>query len=451
VRCGTLFSAGDPEARPGQTLVYDEDGILAFVGPTEQAPKAAPGEPVLDYSRQFVMPGLIDVHTHLAYGNAKSEEDIDLYSPLEFRALRGLFFAQKLLAAGYTALCSPGDAGQVSLSIRNAVRAGLFDGPRITAAGPYITARQSLTDWYPTWIGVPSTSIGRLVTSRDEAIEEIRVQAKNGVDCMKIAMDGIQRRPDGSLIAAFTEEETVAMVREIQRLGRKAVVHAIGREAVLYAARAGVDLIFHAFELDDECIEAVLKGGSAIAPTLTFQRNTMEFTQAHEPAAIKGRVDFVQRQYERACRNLAKAHKAGVPMMAGTDTGFAVTPYGEWHARELEIFVNDLGFTPAEALIAATRTNARFLADSERVGRLEAGRCADFIAVDGSPLENISILLDKSRIHAVHLGGKRMAIPPRDYDPREVTDGALTNWSDIYTQARVAELRRDKPFRRAAE
>ena len=451
VRCGTLFGTGDLEARPGQTLVYDERGILEFVGPTEQAPKVVPGEPVLDYSRHFVMPGLIDVHVHLAYGNAKSEEDIDLYSPLEFRALRGLFFAQKLLAAGYTALCSPGDAGQVSLSIRNAIRAGLFDGPRISAAGPYITARQSLTDWYPSWIGAPSTSIGRLVTSRDEAIEEIRVQAKNGVDCVKIALDGIQRRPDGSLIAAFTEDETVAMVREIQRLGRKAVVHAIGREAVLYAARAGVDLIFHAYDLDDECIDAVLAGGSAIAPTLTFQRNIIEFTQSHEPAATNGRVGHAQRQYDRACHNLAKAHKAGVPMMAGTDSGFAVTPYGEWHARELEIFVNDLGFTPAEALCAATRTNARFLADSEQVGRLDPGRCADFIAIDGSPLENISILLDKSRIHAVHLGGKRMALPPRDYDPREVTDASLVNWTDVYTQARVAELRRDKPLRRAAE
>jgi imidazolonepropionase-like amidohydrolase len=253
------------------------------------------------------------------------------------------------------------------------------------------------------------------------------------------------------LIAAFTEEETGAMVREIQRLGRKAVVHAIGREAILYAARAGVDLIFHAFDLDDECIDAVLKSGSAIAPTLTFQRNIMEFTQSHEPAALGGRVGHTQRQYERACRNLGKAHKAGVPMMAGSDSGFAVTPYGEWHARELEIFVNDLGFTPAEALCAATRTNARFLADGERVGRLEPGRCADFIALDGSPLENISILLDKSRIHAVHLGGKRMALPPRDYDPREVTDRALVNWTDVYTQARVAELRRDKPLRRAAE
>jgi imidazolonepropionase-like amidohydrolase len=138
-------------------------------------------------------------------------------------------------------------------------------------------------------------------------------------------------------------------------------------------------------------------------------------------------------------------------MMAGSDTGFAVTPYGEWHARELEIFVNDLGFTPVEALLAATRTNARFLADGERLGRLEPGCCADFIAIDGSPVDNISILLDKSRIHAVHLGGKRMALPQRDYDPRQVTDAALVNWSDVYTQARVAELRRDRPLPKAAE
>jgi imidazolonepropionase-like amidohydrolase len=451
VRCGTLFTARNDEANPRQTLIYDTSGVLSYVGPTAEAPVPAPGDEVLDYSGQFVMPGLIDIHVHLAYGNAKSEEDIDLYTPLEFRALRGLFFAQKMLAAGYTALCSPGDSGQVSLSIRNAIRAGLFDGPRISAAGPYITARQSLTDWYPSWIGAPATSIGRLVANRDEAIEEIRVQVKNGVDCVKIALDGIQRRPDGSLIAAFTQDETSAMVREIQRLGRKAVVHAIGKEAVLYAARAGVDLIFHAFDLDDECIVAVLKGGCTIAPTLTFQRNMMEFTQPHEPAATKGRIGHVQRQYERSCANLSAAYKAGVPMMAGSDSGFAVTPYGEWHARELEIFVDDLGFTPTEALGAATRTNARFLADGDQVGLLEAGRSADFIALDASPLENISILLDKSLIRAVHLRGKRMALPDRKYDPREVTDAALFNWTDLYTQERVARLRRDAPLRKAAE
>src|SRR3954468_13201642 len=179
VRCGQLFTGAEDEPRRGAVLVFDEAGRLAFVGPEAAAPAREVGDRVIDHSGQFVMPGLIDVHTHLAYGNAKCEEDIDLYSPLEFRALRGLFFAQKCAAAGYTAICSPGDAGQVSLSVRNAIRAGLFDGPRVVAAGPYLTTHQGLTDWYPTWIGAPTTSIGRLVTNVAEAIEEVRKQVKD--------------------------------------------------------------------------------------------------------------------------------------------------------------------------------------------------------------------------------------------------------------------------------
>jgi imidazolonepropionase-like amidohydrolase len=135
VRCGHLFTGREDDARAGEMLAFDERGMLGYVGPEAGAPQRAPGDRTLDCSRSFVMPGLIDVHTHLAYGNAKSEEDIDLYSPLEFRTLRGMFFAQKVAAAGFTAICSPGDAGQISLSIRNAIRAGLFDGPRVMAAG----------------------------------------------------------------------------------------------------------------------------------------------------------------------------------------------------------------------------------------------------------------------------------------------------------------------------
>ncbi len=444
VRCGSLFTGRENAARRDCTLAVGDDGLIAYAGPTAQAPAPRPQDKVVDYSGLFVMPGLIDVHTHLAYGNAKSEEDIDLYQPLEFRALRALFFAQQVVAAGFTSIGAPGDAGRISLSVRNAIQAGLFDGPRITAAGRYITARQSLTDWYPTWIGVPDTGIGRLVTNRDEAIEEIRCQVKDGVDCVKIALDGTHRRGNGEFVAAFTQDETTAMVEEIRRLGKKSVVHARGREATLYAARAGVDLIFHAYYLDDDCLEALVKSGSAIGPTLTFPRNIIEFTGPHDPAHMKGRVGDVQREFEIACTNLKRAHKAGVPMMIGTDSGFAVTPYGEWHARELEIFVDDLGFTSAEALRAATEVSARFMAQEGKIGSLAAGCYADFIAVEGSPLENVAILQDKRRIKHVHINGVEMRIPPRSYDTYKVTDLALFNWTDLYTQERVANLRAQK-------
>jgi imidazolonepropionase-like amidohydrolase len=440
VRCGELFTGAEDSERKDQTLAIDDTGRLTYVGATGTAPIPGRGDSVLDYGEYFVMPGLQDVHTHLAYGNAKTEEDIDLYQPMEFRAIRALFFAQKCIAAGYTSICAPGDAGQISLSVRNAINYGLFDGPRVTAAGRYLTTRQGLTDWYPTWIGVPDTSIGRLVTSRDEAIEEIRVQAKNGVDCIKVALDGVQRRPDGELIAAFTQEETSAIVTEAHRLGRKVVVHARGREATLYAARAGVDLVFHAYYLDDECIDALLRSGSAIGPTLTFPRNIVEFTRPTEPAWLKGRIGDVQREYETACENLRRAREAGIPMMTGTDSGFAVTPYGEWHAREIEIFVDDLGFTPAAALRAATAVTAGFMASASLVGVLQPGRAADFIAVQGSPLNDVAILQDKTRIRHVHIAGKRVSVPPRGYDPRQVTDLAWTNWNDLYTQERVGEL-----------
>jgi imidazolonepropionase-like amidohydrolase len=449
VRCGHLFTGREDEARAGESLVFDESGTLDYVGPEKGGPRRARSDHVIDYSAFFVMPGLIDVHTHLAYGNAKSEEDIDLYSPLEFRSLRGMFFAQKLAAAGFTAICSPGDAGQISLSIRNAIRAGLFDGPRVMAAGRYVTTHQGLTDWYPTWIGAPETSIGKLVTTSAEAVEEIRRQVKDGVDCIKIALDGIQRRENGELVAAFTQDETDIMVRETHRLGKKAIAHARGREATLYAARSGVDLIFHANHLDGECIEAMLQTGSVLCPTLTHPRNTIDFTQPHDPAHQKGRPDSTRREYEIGRANWKKAHAAGVPMLTGTDTGFAVTPYGEWNARELELFVEDLGFTPAAALRAATEVNAGFMSEGNRIGALEPGRAADFIALDFSPLRDIRLLQDKDRIRAVYIAGKEINIPDRPYDPRQVTDFALVNWTDLYTRARVAELRQ-QPIQLAA-
>ena len=450
VRCGSLFTGNEDEARKGEILVFNGEGELLYIGPEAGAPRRAKNDRLIDHSGHFVMPGLIDVHTHLAYGNAKSEEDIDLYSPMEFRALRGLFFAQKVAAAGYTAICSPGDAGQISLSIRDAIRAGLFDGPRVMAAGPYLTTHQGLTDWYPTWIGAPETSIGKLVTNINEAIEEVRRQVKNGVDCIKLALDGIQRRPDGELIAAFTQEETEIITREAHRLGRKVIAHSVGREATLYAARAGIDLIFHGFDLDQECIDAMLQNRCFLCPTLTHPKNLIDFTQPHEPAAQKGRIEMTERRYRRDCANLKKAKAAGVPFLPGTDSGFAITPYGEWHARELELFVDDLGFTPAEALRTTTEAAARFMTGGDKIGVLEPGRAADFIAVDGSPLADIGILQDKDRLRGVYIAGKEYRIADRPYDPRKVTDFALTNWTDLYTQARVADLG-SRPRRLAAE
>jgi cytosine/adenosine deaminase-related metal-dependent hydrolase len=194
----------------------------------------------------------------------------------------------------------------------------------------------------------------------------------------------------------------------------------------------------------------MLENGSALCPTLTHPRNLIDFTQPHDPAYLKGRVGQTEQRYRLGVARLKKAVAAGVPFLTGTDSGFAITPYGEWHARELELFVEDLGFTTAAALRAATELNARFMTGGDQIGVLEAGRAADFIVLDGSPLKDIGLLQDKRRLRAVYIAGKELHIADRPYDPRQVTDFALTNWSDLYTQARVAELGAG-PRRLAAE
>ncbi len=445
---GRLFSGLGDEAREHQTIVVD-DGLILYAGDADEAPKPRRREPVIDLSAFFVMPGMVDVHVHLSYGNAKSAEDIDLYASTELRALRGMFLAQNVLASGFTSILDPGSSGRVTVAIRDAIEAGLFAGPRITACGPYITSRQGVTDTYPTWIGVPETSIGRLVRSPDEAIEEIRREVKDGVDCIKLALDGFLASEAGEPIAAFTQEETTAMVTEAHRLGRRVVAHARGAEAAKYAARAGIDVICHASWIDDAGIEAALANGCTICPTLTYPYNIAEFTQPTEPAARRRRPEQSRWELDIAYENLSRAHRAGVPLTVGTDTGFATTPCGEWHARELELFVRYLGLSPAEALRCATAVSASVLRDGQRLGAIEAGRHADLVVVDGDPLADVTVLQDADRLHAVYQGGEPVSLVRRGYDPRQVSEFSLGNWNEIYTRERVASMTaRQRPEKR---
>ena len=245
IRCGKLLVGAEDEPRDKMVIAVD-GGIIRSVEPEAKLRPGSDGARVLDYSRQFVLPGLSDIHVHLSYGNSRTQEDIDLFASVEYRALRGMIAAQKALRAGFTSIADPATTGRVSLAIRDAINAGLFIGPRLMSSGRQITNRQGLSDWYPLWIGVPQTAVGALVTSRDHAIEEIRQQVKDGVDFIKIAMDGDTTNPTSGLIPGFTADETESMVKEAHRPRKKVIVHARGDEGVLYAARAGVGRCLYA-------------------------------------------------------------------------------------------------------------------------------------------------------------------------------------------------------------
>jgi imidazolonepropionase-like amidohydrolase len=166
----------------------------------------------------------------------------------------------------------------------------------------------------------------------------------------------------------------------------------------------------------------------------------MDFIEPQDPAFRERRNSVYNAEFDAAVENLQKVRRAGVPMPIGTDSGFAVTPFGEWHARELEIFVDYLGFTAIEALKAATSVSARLVRPNDKVGALTPGYQADFVALDGDPTKSISILLDRSKVSAVFKSGAPIAPGRRAYDPRRVSDFAMTIASDLYTRERVAEL-----------
>jgi imidazolonepropionase-like amidohydrolase len=374
------------------------------------------------------------LHTHLSYGNARSEEEVDLYGSLEYRAIRSLAAAQRMLKSGFTALLDPACAGLVTPALRDALFVGLFQGPRVTSAGPALTSRQGLYDYFPSWIGVPPCSTGVLVTSRAEAIETIRRQTKDGVDIIKIAMDGIQGGNHGGLYAAFDQDETTAMVREAHRLGRKVVVHARGREGALYAARAGVDIIYHASRIDEEGIRAAAGEGSSICPSLLLLVNNIQYARQDDPS-----YDWwpnIQRQELRdASQSLRRAYEAGVRFLSGSETGFAVTPYGEWATRELLLMVNFIGIPADEVLRMATSTNRVMLRDGDEFDGLAQGKLADILVFDGDPVMDLSQLEEAERIVAVWKGGSKVSLPDLPTEmPRHQNEASQGFWNRLYTR-----------------
>jgi imidazolonepropionase-like amidohydrolase len=230
------------------------------------------------------------------------------------------------------------------------------------------------------------------------------------------------------------------MVEEAHRLGRKVLAHSRGREATLYCARAGVDLIYHAFEMDDECLDEILRNKCVVGPTLTLMRNWIDFTRPSDGSFAQRKDRDSEGEFVHWCENLARARAAGVPMVTGTDSGFAVTPYGEWHAKEIEIFVSNLGYSPGEALMAATSVAAPLLRGGHALGALAVGRSADVAVFDGNPLVDMSVLLDRKRLKEVYLSGRPAVLDVPSYDPRNVSDFSFNHWNDLYTRERVAEL-----------
>lgn len=443
---GTVIDGTGSAPVPGCSVLLHGDRIEA-VGPDAGATEGVVprGEEVtrIDASGKTVMPGLIDAHCHTSFGDTRMQEEQDLYTSHELRTLRSAFNVTKVLRSGVTGISDPGGSYFIGVGIREGMAEGLIQGPRMTTAGRFITTSNGISDWYPSSVGVPESSIGVLANTPDEMVTEIRHQVKNGVDLIKIG---------DSLLGdfeAFSPDEIKAMSDAAHRLNKRITMHARGSNNVDSAVVAELDWIMHGNTLRDDTIERLAESKIPLCPALLLLGNLAEFGPAvGVPIATR---DAYAGLLEDTAVSLHKAREAGVTIISGTDTGFAATPYGEWHARELELLVRYAGMTPLEAIKAATHDTAVVLGPGADVGSIEVGKGADVIVVDGDPLADIRVLQDKRRISAVILRGEVQSFDDealaqrRSYDQAQHICPDVITYDSVYNGAAAAAAEQPDP------
>jgi imidazolonepropionase-like amidohydrolase len=411
---GTLIDGTGAAPMPLRWIEIEGERIVGVVSGEGNLGRPLPegGRVLFDATGLTVMPGIVDAHCHISYGVARGMEEQDLYASAEYRAIRAMWHAGQVLRSGVTSICDPGGSWNVAIAVRDAIKAGMFQGPRVAAAARYLTTHTGLADYYPTWVGAPKSGVGAITNDVQAMLTEVRAQAKNGVDLVKIAASGESSilSPGGGSVPAFRREELAVIVDEAHRLGKRVTAHARNGQAIVDCIDAGVDWLQHGDFMDKEQVRRLADSGIPLCPTLTLNMNMAEW--GHIAGCSQARIDRVRRDMEKSIETLSYAHRQGVRMMCGTDTGFAVTPYGEWHAREMELFVTLLGMSPLQAISCGTK-EAAFAVDPQGIGSLEQGRWADVLVVDGDPVADISLLQDKSRIRALYKGGIAIDLTPQ--------------------------------------
>ena len=399
--------------------------VIDWVGKADALPPRwrAEGTEVIDCTGRCILPGLVDAHTHLSFGEAQSEEELGIYTSVEYRSILAGYHAAKVLKAGVTSASEAASTYSISVALRDAIEAGIVEGPRLSAAGRQITTHQGLEDPFPSWVPFQPGVPGTLVRNRDEILEAVRLQVKDGIDLIKVSGSADAALSNEPLSgAAFRAEEFDLLADEVHRLERHCAVHARTAESVKLAARAGFDWIFHASYMDDEGLDLVGERGIPLVPTLTLLFNMVDAAQGTVGVSA---VDVFKQEIDAAAEILTRAHSLGVEIIAGSESGLSLVPFGQWHAREMEIFVTHLGMSPLEAIRAGTLAASRTLPSWRgRIGSIEEGKRADLLVVAGDPSVDIGVLQQPSKIEMVFKDGRAVdqtPVPDRRVHPFERT------------------------------
>ena len=363
------------------------------------------GARVIDAGGATLMPGLIESHMHVSFCDTDTLEGLGFIPPEE-HTLRAMKNARTFLDQGFTSGCSAAAAKpRLDVVIRNAINAGDIPGPRMLAATPELTVSGGLGDvnlWH-----MERDTFAIVCDGPDEFRRVCRQMCREGVDTIKINPSGDEFVPVARAHHTVMNEEEVKAVCEVARSREKRVAgHCRSAESVKMCLRNGVEIIYHATLLDEEAFDMLEaeKDRIFVAPTLGIQYTTLyeasDWGITEEIAAGLG----VRNELERGIKSMQELRRRGVRILPGGDYGFAWNPIGT-NARDLEHFVKLIGFTPMEALVAATKLGGEIMMMGNELGQIKEGYLADILLVRGDPLTDVTILQDADSLLGVMKDG----------------------------------------------
>jgi imidazolonepropionase-like amidohydrolase len=391
IHCGTLLAV------PGEQPMH-EVSVTITNGRVESVQQGyiEPGNAqIIDLSSMFVLPGLIDCHTHLTGQSLPSHESRRraMQETESHAAIDGVVYAERTLLAGFTTVRNVGSAGQTALALRDRINSSMIPGPRMFVSGPAVTVTGGHGDRTNALSPVLRPQQGPETAPADgpsEVRKAVRARVREGVDLIKItATGGVLSRTAAGVDQQFFEDELESIVRAATMMGRKVAAHAHGSDGIKAALRAGVSSIEHGTFLDDEAIALFNETGAYLVPTIHAGKYVEDKAKedGFYPDAVREKASAVGPLIQDA---FARAYKGGVNIAFGTDVGV-----GEHGTNAMEfVYMHEAGMPAMECIKSATVNAADLLGQSENLGTIEPNKHADLIAVESSPLDDIAALTD---------------------------------------------------------
>ncbi|MFW9966762.1 MAG: amidohydrolase family protein [Candidatus Thorarchaeota archaeon] len=392
LKAGTVIVGDGTKASDVSILI--QENKIAEIG---SQVASGSGFEILDFSDRVIMPGIIDTHVHVCHDSTNPDPaEIKKHSD-EYLAIRGAKFAEQLLNAGVTTAGDAAGRSEVPFAVKNAIREGYVNGPRLLVCGRMITITA----------GRGSYGGSNEANGPDDVRRATREELGRGADFIKLAATGaISSEGTESFTTQFNQDELQAAVEEAHKLGKMTHAHSYGEPGGVNTVLAGVDVIVHGHPMTEKTIDLAKKYGTQFMPTLTtYYESLQHHDEGQLPEYMVRKEKELFPSIEGGFRDSVKA---GLEIVLGTDSGMPYTPFGPSSMEEMELMVRLGGMSEMDAIVAGTRNAAKALSIDKHVGTIEVGKSADMLVLENGldPLKNIACLQDPEAVEMVILEGK---------------------------------------------